>query len=218
MWSRSVRRAFMKIDLHIHSKYSGDAFNEPRDIIKQAKKAGLDGVAVTDHNTIKGGEETARCNSDEDFIVITGAEIKTDRGEVIGYFLNEEIESRSFEEVIDAMRDQDALISIPHPYDLFRSNRIKDPEKAAGSVDAVEVFNSRCLLSSFNGQALSLSERFSLGATAGSDAHSPEEIGSAGVIIKGERVHEEILRNREYFGRKNPALLHAKTTLQRLLP
>jgi predicted metal-dependent phosphoesterase TrpH len=206
----------MKIDLHVHSKFSGDSLNDAEDIIRSAKRAGIDGVAVVDHGTIKGGEVTARLNKDDEFIVITGAEIKTNRGEVIGYFLNEEIRSRRLIEVIDEMREQDALISIPHPFDVFRFNRVKDPEAVAEHVDAVEVFNSRCMFDSFNKRALDLSRERSLAVTAGSDAHHPDEIGSAGVVLKGERIREEILRNKEYFGKKNPTLLHAKTTFQKL--
>lgn len=208
----------IKIDLHVHSKYSGDSFNEPEKIVKWAKRAGVGGVAVVDHGTIKGGEVAARLNKDDEFIIITGAEIKTDRGEVIGYFLNEEIRSRAFMEVVDEMREQDAVISVPHPFDPFRFNRLREAEALAGYVDAVEVFNSRCLLDSSNKKALDFSRKHGLGVTAGSDAHSLDEIGSGGVVIRGERIRGEMVNNREYFGKKNPLLSHAKTSLRRLLP
>jgi predicted metal-dependent phosphoesterase TrpH len=208
----------IKIDLHIHSKYSGDSLSEPKEIIKWAKRTGLSGVAVVDHGTIKGGEATARQNSDDEFLVITGAEIKTDHGEIIGYFLNEEIKSRSIMDAIDEMKEQDAIISIPHPFDTFRFNRIKTPDEVASRVDAVEVYNSRCLLDSSNKKALKFSNRHSLAATAGSDAHHIEEIGSAGIEIKGENVREEMIKNKGFFGRKNPLLIHAKTSLQNLIP
>jgi predicted metal-dependent phosphoesterase TrpH len=207
----------IKIDLHVHSKYSGDSLSEPREIINWAKRAGLSGVAVVDHSTIKGGEATSRQNSDDEFLVFTGAEIKTDRGEIIGYFLNEEIKSRSFMDVIDEMREQDALISIPHPFDTFRFNRIKNPEEIYPHVDAVEVYNSRCLLDSSNKKALNFSKKHGLAVTAGSDAHHIEEIGSAGIEIKGESVRSEMIKNKSYFGRKNPLLIHAKTSLQKLI-
>ena len=58
----------MKADLHIHTKYSGigkfwklkfpDSVEEPRNILKVAKKKGIDIIAITDHNTVKGGVET----------------------------------------------------------------------------------------------------------------------------------------------------------------
>jgi len=207
----------VKIDLHIHSKYSGDSLSEPSDILKTAKKTGLAGIAVVDHGTIEGGLKTAKANKDESFKVIIGAEIKTDSGEVIGYFLNQEISSRSFGDVIDEMKAQDAIISIPHPFDVFRKNRIKKPEAASKYVDLVEVFNSRCILDLFNKKALEFSEKFNLGVTAGTDAHHLEEIGTAGVMLKGDDLRGELKENRDYFGVKNPLTLHAKATLERLI-
>jgi predicted metal-dependent phosphoesterase TrpH len=207
----------IKLDLHIHSRYSGDSFSEPKDIIKWAKAAGLGGIAVVDHGTIKGGEKTAKENKDEDFIVISGAEIKTEKGEVIGYFLNEEISSRDFTEVIDEMRQQDAVISVPHPFDTFRLNRIKNLEEIVSNLDAVEVFNGRCLMNSSNKKALAYSKKHDLAMTAGSDAHHLDEIGTAGVEIRGDMVRAELLGNKEFFGKKNPLLIHAKTSLQKLI-
>jgi predicted metal-dependent phosphoesterase TrpH len=208
----------IKLDLHIHSKHSGDSLSKPEEIIRWAKRSGLNGIAVVDHGTIKGGEVTSRLNKEEDFIVITGAEIKTDKGEILGYFLYDEIKSREFFEVIDEMREQEALISVPHPFDTFRLNRVKKPEEIASQIDAVEVYNSRCLLDSSNKKALNLSKEHNLGVTAGSDAHHLDEIGSAGILIRGERIREEMAENKNYFGKKNPLLIHAKTTLQKLIP
>jgi predicted metal-dependent phosphoesterase TrpH len=201
----------------VHSKYSKDSLNEPKDIIKAAKKIGLGGVAVVDHGTIKGGKATSELNKDRDFIVITGAEIKTDRGEIIGYFLNEEIKSRGFMETVDEMRSQDALITIPHPFDTFRMNRLKDPEGVAPIVDSIEVFNSRCIFESYNKNALQLQRKNNLSATAGSDAHYIEELGSAGVYISGEDVRDELKKNQDYFGNRNPLSFRAKTSIHKLI-
>lgn len=64
----------MKYNLHIHSKYSSDGILNPEKIVR---------IAITDHNTIKGGLE-AKKYENEDFKVIVGSEISTDRGEMIG--------------------------------------------------------------------------------------------------------------------------------------
>lgn len=85
----------MKYDLHVHSKYSVDGYVEPEVIVKTAQKRGLSGVAVTDHNTIKGGLKAKKYET-EDLRVIVGSEIETNRGEVIGLFLSEEIKSHLF--------------------------------------------------------------------------------------------------------------------------
>ena len=72
----------MRYDLHSYSKYSSDGFSEPKMMVKTASKLGLSGIAVTDHNTIKGGLEAKKYETKE-FQVFVGSEIKTDHGEVI---------------------------------------------------------------------------------------------------------------------------------------
>ncbi len=190
---------------------------EPADILKTARHRSLEGVAVIDHGTIEGGVSASKINKDPSFTVITGAEIRTDKGELIGYFLNEEIKSRGFMEVVDEMRGQDALISLPHPFDPFRLNRIKDAREAVGHIDSVEVFNSRCILDSSNKKAFEFSQENNLSVTAGSDAHTPEEIGSAGVILEGADIRKELFDNTAYFGDKNSLYSHARGSFQNLL-
>ena len=82
------------IDLHIHSKYSFDSLLSPKTILKVAKKKGLTGIAVTDHNTIRGGLEVKEINKDRDFTVIVGSEVQTEIGDIIGLYLSDEIKSR----------------------------------------------------------------------------------------------------------------------------
>jgi predicted metal-dependent phosphoesterase TrpH len=186
----------MKLDLHIHSKYSGDCRMEPEDILKAAEKVGLDGVAVTDHDTVKGGLEASRIDSD--IKVIVGAEIRTDRGEVIGYFLNEEIEKRELFEVTDAIKDQGGIVCIPHPFDIFRISKLKPKDELLGPVDCIEVLNSRCVVSALNEKARRFAKERGLGMTAGSDAHTISEIGTSGVIV--DSLEDVGSRDIEIFG------------------
>ena len=95
----------MKYDLHIHSKYSSDGVLDPEKIVKIAIKRGLNGVAITDHNTIIGGLK-AKNYETEDFKVIVGSEISTERGEIIGLFLKEEIKPGNVQEVISEIKEQ----------------------------------------------------------------------------------------------------------------
>ena len=106
----------MQYDLHIHSKYSSDGVLEPEEIINAAKKKGLDGIAVTDHNTIKGGLETKRFET-KDFEVIIGSEIMTERGEITGLFLSQEITSKDVQGVFSEIKGQGGIVVIPHPFD-----------------------------------------------------------------------------------------------------
>mgnify|MGYP000277021311 CR=1 FL=1 len=175
----------MKFDLHIHSKYSYDSFLSPVRIIKVAKKKGLHGVAITDHNTIKGGIEALKINEDEDFQVIVGAEIRTEYGDIIGLFLEDEITTNKFEEVIEEIKSQGGLSVLAHPYRQY-----KFPEEIIDKVDLVEVFNARSRKAD-NERAYELAKKFKKPQTAGSDAHLVFEIGR-GITIVNSEVREEL--------------------------
>jgi predicted metal-dependent phosphoesterase TrpH len=175
----------MKYDFHTHSKYSPDGWMEPETMVKTAVKKGLSGIAVTDHNTIKGGLETKKFER-ENFKVIIGSEISTERGEVIGLFLSEDILSHKFSEVIDKIKKQNGLVVLPHPFDELRGNGLKPTEDDAGLIDYVEIFNSRCFLSKYNEKAKIYAKKYGLNVIAGSDAHFAHEIGNAGIDIVSE--------------------------------
>jgi predicted metal-dependent phosphoesterase TrpH len=175
----------LKFDLHIHSKYSYDSLLSPERIIKIAKKKGLDGIAVTDHNTIKGGIETSKINRDKDFQVIVGAEIKTEYGDIIGLFLNEEIRTNKFEEVIGEIKSQGGLNVLAHPYRQY-----ENPGEIVDRVGLVEAFNARSRKAD-NERAYGLAKKFKKLVTAGSDAHLAFEVGMGRTIVNNE-VKEEL--------------------------
>lgn len=193
----------MKYDLHIHSKYSVDGYCDPQVLVKTAIKKKLSGIAVTDHNTIMGGLKTIKYQNN-DFQVIIGSEVITDRGEVIGLFLTEEIKSNIFTEVAEEIRDQDGLVIIPHPFDEIRGNGINLQKNDVKLVDFVEVFNSRCLLQKYNDKAHEFAKGNDLKCVAGSDAHFANEIGKAGIITPEEDVREAFSKgNMNIFGKKS---------------
>lgn len=189
----------MKFDFHIHSIYSKDSILKPEQIVKIAKRKGFSGVAITDHETIRGALKTKSIVHD-DFEVIIGSEVKTDKGEIIGLFLNEEIKSRNFYEAIEEIKDQDGMSVLPHPYrnGLFESNNLME------MFDLVEGLNGRTS-KELNYRAQELAKNHGLPIIAGSDAHTPFEIGrimnilqendevkkcmlKGNVIIKGEEL------------------------------
>jgi len=196
----------MKYDLHTHSKYSRDGWIDVEKMIKIAIKKGLSGIALTDHNTIKGALKAKKLEN-ENFKIIIGSEISTERGEVIGLFLSQEIRSRTFEDVIVEIKEQDGIIVLPHPFDNIRGNGIKPNNNDAKLVDSVEIFNSRCLLNKYNIQARSYAEKHGLHSLAGSDAHFAHEIGNAGVYIQEEDLRKSIEQSDlKVFGKKTSPL------------
>jgi len=82
----------MIFDLHIHSKYSTlDCFVEVDDIIKRAKARGLNGIAICDHDKIRGSLEALKYSSKE-FLVIPGSEVSSDDGHILALGVKEVIQ------------------------------------------------------------------------------------------------------------------------------
>ena len=172
------------VDLHIHSKYSPDSTVEPKTILKVAKERGLQGVAVTDHSTIRGGLETLKINNDPRFLVIVGSEIETDKGDIIGLFLTKEIRSTRANEVIKEIKEQGGIVLWAHPYregkNLLPSNLIK-------SVDVIEGVNAKTYESQ-NMLAQQLAEKYHKPVVGASDAHTASEIGNAATMVNCSNI------------------------------
>ncbi len=206
----------MKYDLHIHSKYSSDGVLSPEKIIKTAIKKGLDGVAITDHNTIKGGLKAKEYNT-KNFKVIVGSEIMTNRGEIIGLFLEEEIEKRrNFRDIIADIKDQDGIVIVPHPFDELRHGSFQPTEDDVKFIDCVEGFNSRCIFKKYNDRASEFGKRHNLVITAGSDTHFANEIGNAGIIVDNEDVRDALTRQQlKIFGNRTMPTNHVLSKILR---
>lgn len=197
----------MRIDCHCHTIYSKhwlwgfDSLNTPREMIKAAIKKGLDGLAITDHNTVKGSLVARKIAKDyKDFIIITGSEIRTKFGEVIGLGINEDVPMRlSIEETVEKIHDAGGIAVAPHPFGKYLFK--KSVGEKIKMVDAVEVFNAT-LTRVANMKALILSKKFKKSRTAGSDAHSIREVGNAGIICSDDPI-EDILKNKvKIFGKR----------------
>ena len=206
----------MKIDMHIHSKYSYDGVLEPEEIVRIAKQRGLSGIAITDHNTIRGGQEAKQYET-PDFKVIVGAEIMTEKGEISGLFLSREIESRSSKEVIAEIKGQGGMIIVPHPFDRLRRSAFHITGEYVGLVDAIEGFNSRCVFQSDNTKALEFAAQYGLPVVGGSDAHYANEIGLAGVIIHSDDISRAIIQSElSLLGKRSSVLNHVRTKFRKL--
>ena len=170
---------YVKFDFHIHSIFSYDSLSTPKSIVRTAKKQGLNGLAITDHNTIKGAIEASKI--DKNIEIIIGSEIKTDEGDIIGLFLNEEIKSTGFDCVIDEIREQNGFIILPHPYKTFDNI----PEHVLDKIDAVEIFNGR-ISNDLNNKARELAFNKKLLFTGGSDAHLVKDVGRVVNILNSD--------------------------------
>jgi predicted metal-dependent phosphoesterase TrpH len=173
----------IRVELHCHTYRSADCLVRPRDLLLRARRLGLDRIAITDHGEIEGALEAASLDPQR---VIVGEEILTTKGELLAFFLTEKV-PRGLEpkEAIRRLRQQGALISVSHPFDANRSGAWKPDDllAIAEHVDAIEVFNARCLGAGPNRRANEFARAHGLLGTAGSDAHTIGEIGRASMVL-----------------------------------
>jgi predicted metal-dependent phosphoesterase TrpH len=182
----------LRVDFHVHSHFSFDGDMSPEEIIKLAKKLGLDAIAVTDHNTIEGSKETEKLA--RGLIVFVGSEIRGKGGEIIGLNLKSEIPpDLPLIETCKLIKKQGGFVIIPHPFDRLRNGMGKKIEKIVKYIDAVEVFNARTLFDKFNKDSLKFAEKHKLPKVAGSDAHFGIEMGSAYTLVDSGKSKDEIL-------------------------
>ncbi|MEM0230868.1 MAG: PHP domain-containing protein [Candidatus Woesearchaeota archaeon] len=188
----------LRYDLHCHTIYSKCSFQSIKDTLRFAKIRGLDGIAITDHNEIRGALEAKKLAkklfSNKTFEVVIGEEILTDKGEILAYYLNERIRPGRFEDVIDEIRRQGALCSIAHPFTRFRKNFSGDLKRAAKVVDAIETFNARNIVPGANRNAEVAAQKYKIARTGGSDAHFPFEVGSGYTTFSESLSLEKAIR------------------------
>ena len=179
----------MKYDLHTHTVYSRCSNLKPEHLLKAAKKAGLDGIAVTDHDTVKGGIAAKKLNQDKNFEVVVASEIKFPEIELLVFYQKKDIKTKNIFDAVDELRKQNCLIGIAHPFSFHRTKPSirKDMKKILKELkpDFVEVFNSRTFFPWLNRKAERLADDLKIAKTGGSDGHAFFEIGKGITVFNG---------------------------------
>ncbi|MFC1847455.1 PHP domain-containing protein [Chloroflexota bacterium] len=184
----------LRADFHIHTAYSMDCETPLQAIISRCQETGINCIAIADHGTVEGALEL---QSLAPFPVIVAEEILTPHGEIMGMFLKESIPSGlSIEQVISHIRDQEALVCLPHPFDPFRGFRLdtKRLEELAEQIDVIEIFNSRSPAFLSQAKARNFARKYSIPGIAGSDAHTPNEIGNTYVEMPEFNAKNDFLQ------------------------
>lgn len=194
--ARLRTRPLIDVDLHMHTDHSGDCATPVEVLLDAARKQGLGAIAVTDHNEVSGAHEAAAKAAEYGVKIIIGEEVKTaDQGEVIGLFIEEKIpKGVTLQEAIADIRRQGGLVYVPHPFDRMHS--VPDYEHMldiVDDIDAVEVFNPRVAISSFNEEAARFAAKYRMVAGAGSDSHVAQGLGSVRLTMRDFDGPEEFL-------------------------
>jgi predicted metal-dependent phosphoesterase TrpH len=183
-----AERPLIEVDLHMHTDHSHDCATPVEVLLASAREQGLGAIAVTDHNEISGALEAREKAAGFGVKVIVGEEVKTDgQGEVIGLFIEEKIpRGLSLAETVAEIHRQGGLVYVPHPFDRMHS--VPDYEHLLPileEIDAIEVFNPRVAISSFNDEAARFAAKYRIVAGAGSDSHVAQGLGSVRI-----RMHD----------------------------
>lgn len=209
----------LKADLHIHTRYSMDCATSLEAIINRCLELGIGCIAIADHGTVSGA---LKMQSMAPFKVIVAEEVLTPYGEIMGMFLKKTIPSElSVEETIAQIKAQGGLVCIPHPFDAIRGSAMgsKKVAEIIGQIDVIEAFNARNPLLSTSTKAYDFAEKHGIAKSAGSDAHTPLEIGNAYVEMPEFNGREDFLQALacgKISGHRTNPLIHVSSTLARL--
>lgn len=194
----------MLLDLHNHTRYSPDSRVAPADLVAVARRIGLGGIAITDHNHV-GGIREAEEAAGGDFLVIPAVEVSTRLGHVLGYGVRQAIpRDRTVVETVEAITALGGVAVAAHPYRFWSGLG----EAAIGEVrfSAYETCNGRTLRRG-NLRARTLARSRKMAETGGSDSHFLDEIAKAVTAIDAGALRlDDVLQD----------LAQGKTTAQGL--
>jgi predicted metal-dependent phosphoesterase TrpH len=180
----------LKIDLHVHSYYSADSSITPEELVFFAKKRGLNGVAVTDHERLDGALKIAK---EADFLIVPGMEVAAAEGHVVGLGLHQPVASHlGVDETVDKIHRSGGIAVACHPTGFLKGGL---GGRVGSGFDAVEVINSSAIPF---GCSVKRNEQIALALgkprVAGSDAHYGPEIGLAYTLVDAESKVDEVVK------------------------
>ncbi len=181
----------MKIDLHVHTKErSPCASMTEENQIRAAIKAGLDGIAITDHDTLVPREHLRELNEQfAPFKIFTGIEVGADQLHWIVLGIHDPVlESKDwgYPDLLKFVRSQDGFIILAHPF-RYKADLGVDLDKYRP--DGIEI---KSINTPTHRQAdiRALGDRLGLMLCSNSDAHNPGGIGPYGNTVP-HPVHDD---------------------------
>ena len=179
-------------DLHVHTNFSKDGESSVEDILRAAEAAGLDAIAITDHDSVDGAKKALTYETS--VLVIPGIEITTKQGHLLVLGVTEIIPAGlDVEETVAIARRMGALLILPHPYHVWRHGVARRRKAGMIVVDAVESFNSRYIVGSANRKAERIARKLGKPCVGGSDAHNARFVGFGRTYVDAEKTVPAIL-------------------------
>lgn len=168
-----------KLDLHVHSKFSGDNDSEPEELIIEAIRRELSGMAFTEHYSYEASEplEQLREKYTDRIRIFRGVEFSALEGHCLIFGVNTDtltIKYAPLEDIIKIVNQAGGVVIPSHPY--RRGNGMGDAVRSARGICAIEGYNG-CNMHPYNEKAIATARELKLPYTGGSDAHYPKEVG-----------------------------------------
>ena len=177
----------MLIDLHVHTAPASPCSSAPlKDIIEEAKRAGLDGICLTDHNYVWSRDIVEDLRQTHQFLILRGNEITTDQGDILVFGLERDIKGIiKLQDLREEVIREEGFMIVAHPFRgflAFGADQLGLTAEKAGErslfqfVDGVETMNGK-VTDKENSLAADVAKNLKLPATGGSDAHEVHEVG-----------------------------------------
>lgn len=185
----------MFIDLHMHEMTcSSDSFLKLSQIVEIARARGLDGISITDHDSMGLKEYAAEYSKQVNFPIFVGIEYYSLQGDIVAFGIEDYPRERiPAQEFIDLVKEQGGICFSAHP---FRNNGrgLGESLLKVKGLDGVEVLNGSTFAAACR-KAARYAGRLGLRTVGASDCHVPEKVGVCATYFP-EEVHtqEEFLR------------------------
>jgi hypothetical protein len=188
-------------------------------IIARCQELKIDCIAIADHGTAEGALEMQKLAP---FKVIVAEEILTTEGEIMGMFLRQTIPGGiTPQEAVKCIRAQGGLVNIPHPFETIRGSALKDRviDEMAADIDLMEVLNARSPFPANSNKARAFAAKHGIPGSAGSDAHTINEIGNAYIEMPDFNDRDEFLKalaRGKICGHRSGMFVHVFSTWARM--
>lgn len=163
----------------------GDGWISPARLVETARGRGLAVIAVTDHDHVEGARRVEELlhRQDSPMQMITGVEVSTRQGHLIGLFVKRAPKPmRPVEESIEDIKEQGGLVVVPHPMGRLvpsLSRRKIDSLLEAGyAIDGIEIYNPSPANAARRAAVKAANEDWGLADIGSSDAHFWQHIGA----------------------------------------
>lgn len=220
-----ARKHEFSVDMHVHSVYSGESLSDPREMVDAALEQGLDGICVTEHESLSASAPFEDLKRKTRLTILRGVELATDAGHMLVYGVSD-ADWRDWgkgqvcraEDLVYRVRMMGGVVVPAHPYVITAScggepywcsssPRIEVNERAMAvrGIAALEVCNGKHQKYPVVSQILGcVARNMGLPGTGGSDAHVPEEIGRAYTVFKTPILSERDLARAILHGALHP--------------